>query len=391
MKVGIDVSSLIYGRGVSNYTSNLVAGLLARSDVDICIYGSTLRQRANLLRLISQLPNTKQAKKIIVQPYPPSLQKFLWQYGLNKVTAALPGIEVFHSWDWLQPPDKNLPLVSTIHDLAILKYPETAHPKVVSMHQASWKILKDRDAQIITPSHSTRKDVIELLDFDPKQVHVIYEALPFQTKLTTEKMSEEKYQVITQRMKLDKPYLLFVGTQEPRKNLERLIKAWKPLEKDYQLLIAGAEFEAKSHPPASAMQKALRAGKSENKNLKSENLRFLGRVTDDELAVLYGEAKAFVFPSLDEGFGLPILEAYYHGVPVVTSNIGAMPEVAGNAAELVDPKSVTDIRRGIEKVLTESKSEQQKRLQQMIIRLQLFNWDRVAEQTVEVYRKAIGS
>lgn len=376
MKVGIDVSSLIYGRGVSHYTSNLVAGLLQRKDVEVSLYGSSLRQRSNLLQLISKLPDSQNAKKIVVQPYPPSLQKFLWQYGLNKVESSLTDIEVFHSWDWLQPPDKNIPLVSTIHDLAILKYPETAHPKVVSMHQASWKILKQRNAQIITPSHSTRKDVIELLDFDPKKVHVVYEALPFQTKLTTENMSEEKYQVITQRMKLNKPYLFFVGTQEPRKNLVRLIKAWKPIEKDYQLLIAGAEGWED-------LQKET--------NIKSDNLRFLGRVSDDELAVLYGEAKAFVFPSLDEGFGLPILEAYYHGVPVITSNIGAMPEVAGNAAQLVDPKSIKDIRRGIEKVLNESKTDQQKRLQQMIIRLQLFNWDRVAEHTVEVYRKAVSS
>jgi glycosyltransferase involved in cell wall biosynthesis len=116
--------------------------------------------------------------------------------------------------------------------------------------------------------------------------------------------------------------------------------------------------------------------------------RFLGRVSDKELAVLYSEAELFIFPSLYEGFGLPILEAFYHGVPVVTSNVSALPEVAGNAAELVDPMSVDSIRKGIETVLNEDREAQQKRMQRMIIRLQLFSWRKAADETIRVYRKA---
>jgi len=376
MNVGIDVSSLVYGRGVSHYTSNLVRSLLSKP-IQVSLYGSSLRQRKNLLRLISEMSAGRKLEKIVVQPYPPSLLSFLWQYGLNPVGKRLPKVEVFHSWDYLQPPDSKLPLVSTIHDLAMLKFPQTAHPKILKMHQNSWKILKQRQAQIITPSHSTRRDVIELLNIDPKMVHVIYEALPFETKVATQKMSEEKYQVIAQRMKLDKPFIFFVGTREPRKNLDRLIQAWQPLSRDFQLLIAGAEgWDVKNSNKTSA-------------KVSSENLRFLGRVSDDELVVLYGEASSFVYPSLDEGFGLPILEAFHHGTPVVTSNISAMTEVAGNAAELVDPLSVEDITRGITKILSENTEKQRQRLQKMIIRLQLFDWSRVASQTIDIYQKAI--
>ena len=112
-------------------------------------------------------------------------------------------------------------------------------------------------------------------------------------------------------------------------------------------------------------------------------------MTDEELAVLYGEAELLLYPSLYEGFGLPILEAFHFGTPVVTSNTSAMPEIAGNAAELVEPTSVESIRKGITKVLTENNDAGRRRLQQMIIRLQLFNWQRVAEETCKVYRKAI--
>jgi glycosyltransferase involved in cell wall biosynthesis len=112
-------------------------------------------------------------------------------------------------------------------------------------------------------------------------------------------------------------------------------------------------------------------------------------VTDIELNVLYAEAEALVFPSLDEGFGLPILEAFYHGTPVITSQVTALVEVAGNAAELVDPLAVEDIRRGIELVLKEDEQAQRSRLQKMIIRSHMFGWHQVANQTLAVYAKAI--
>ena len=117
--------------------------------------------------------------------------------------------------------------------------------------------------------------------------------------------------------------------------------------------------------------------------------RFLGRVTDTQLSVLYANAEVFVYPSLYEGFGLPILESFHHGTPVLTSNNSGMAEVAGNAAELIDPTSVDSIVDGLSKLLNETKEEQSKRLQRMIIRLQMYNWDQTARETIEVYQQAI--
>ncbi|MGD9129833.1 MAG: glycosyltransferase family 1 protein [Candidatus Woesebacteria bacterium] len=376
MNIGIDITPIIYQRGVSRYTSNLIKSLAKRKNINLSLYGSSFRQKDVLRKLAKQLIKTSKGKNTSkIQGLPPSLLSLAWRFGFNKIKTQIPQIEAFHSWDWLQPPDKDLALISTIHDLAILKFPETAHPKILKAHQRSWKILKERQARIIAVSHATKKDIINFLEIPAWQITVIHEAMPIEVEETSESLTEEEYQEIKKRLALDRPYLFFIGTREPRKNLSRLVQAWEALAKDYQLIIAGeAGWDATS-----------------KQNFKSNHpqLRFLGRVTDQELAVLYGEAKIFVYPSLYEGFGLPILEAFYHGTPVVTSNLDSFIEVAGNAAEYAEPKSIESIQQAIKKVLNESKDKEQERLQRMIIRMQMFSWDKVAEETIKVYQKAI--
>lgn len=379
MKVGIDVTSLVYGRGVSRYTANLSRALLQHTSTQLSFYGSSLRQKNELHHQIQQVIKSagynKYSPSIALQSYPPSIQNILWNtLKLNPIRNSLPTIDVFHSWDWLQPPDTDLPIVSTIHDLAILRYPQTAHPKVVAMHRQAWQRLKETKSHIIAISRSTKKDIVELLEYPPYLIHVVYEALPSEIRQTSEQLHEEKYTQIKQRLDLERPYILFVGTREPRKNLARLIKAWSTLSDDVQLLIAG--------------ESGWDGTEEIGKQMTNKNLRFLGKVSDQELVVLYSEAQALAYPCLYEGFGLPILEAFYYGTPVLTSNVSAMIEVAGNAAELVNPNSIEDIRSGLCRLLEEPLSEQQKRLQRMLIRLQMFNWQRVAEETVQVYKQA---
>lgn len=385
MHVGIDISSLIYQRGVSRYTANLVRALLHSNDLQLSLYGSSYRQKKELLRLAKNLFNPVKTEEIItrsqkniflrsiyLQSWPPTILTWLWSLGLNQIKKIMPNIDVFHSWDWLQPPDKKLPLVSTIHDLAILKYPDIAHPKILNAHQRSWKILKEKQAQIIAVSQATKKDIINYLNIPSYFITVIPEALPSEIIIASESLTEEKYQQIKNQLNLNQPYLLFVGTPEPRKNLARLIQAWSKLAQNYQLIIAGKNI------------------KDQNQQTPQlANLRFLGQVSDQELVVLYSEAVMLVYPSLDEGFGLPILEAFYHGTPVLTSYIPATIEVAGNAATYVDAENIESIYQGIINILNENADDQKKRLQRMIIRLQMFSWQRVAEETIKVYQKAI--
>ncbi|MDQ5950930.1 MAG: hypothetical protein QG639_207 [Patescibacteria group bacterium] len=377
IQVGIDITSTIYNRGVSRYTTNLVRGLLQHPDLKMTLYGSSLRQRQQLLDIAEELKKESNAKaETVIQSYPPSLYNFLWnKLRFPKLKSVMPNVQLFHSWDWLQPPDSDLPLVSTIHDLAILKYPETAHPKVLDMHKQSWKILKERKAMIIAVSRATKRDIVELLQIPEQLVKVVHEALPVEVQRVSQSITDEKLAEIKVRLDLTRPFILCVGTREPRKNIKNLIEAWLPMQKDIDLIVAGEsgwdETDAKEYQTL------------------SPHLRFLGRVTDEELSVLYSESSLFAYPSLYEGFGLPILEAFYHGTPVLTSNVSSMPEVAGNAAELVDPMSIESIRTGIENILNETEDEQQKRIQKMIIRQQMFNWPSVVKETVAAYKQAL--
>jgi len=370
MHVGVDVTSLIYDRGVSRYTANLVRGLLHFSQLDVSVYGVSFRQYKKLLAKVDELEAPYHFKHRALRHVPVELVERLWQMGLSPIRKHLQGIDVFHSWDWLQPPDKDLALVSTIHDLAMLHFPETAHPKVLKAHQRAWRQLKKHSAHIITPSLATRKDVVEKLGFAPHQVHVVHEALSEKLVKLAQNLTEAEYETLKTKLKLDQPFILFVGTTEPRKNLKRLVEAWQPLAKDYQLIIAGAKGWDKLETDL-------------------PNLRFLGPVSDKELIVLYTEASLFVYPSLYEGFGLPILESFYFGTPVVTSNNSGMLEVAGNAAELVDPLDVKSIRAGIVKVLNEDKEAESIRRQRMVIRGQMFSLKQMTKETVKVYQLAL--
>ncbi len=371
--VGIDITSLLYGRGVSRYTSNLVRGLLSSQQVKLSLFGSSLRQRTQLQELTATLKRETGSKaETIIQAYPPSLYTFLWNtLKYPRIRSMLPSIEVFHSWDWLQPPDTDITLVSTIHDLAMIRFPETAHPKILSAHQASWKRLKEQHAHIVAVSRATKNDIVQFLEIPEEYVHVVHEALPMEVQMTAERITEDIEASVLHAYSLTRPYLLCVGTREPRKNLKRVIDAWTPLAKEYDLLIAGES-----------------GWDGTGTGMLPSGLRFLGRVSDEELSVLYTHADVFVYPSLYEGFGLPILEAFYHGTPVVTSNTSSMPEVAGNAAELVDPLSVESIRAGITTILGESEDAQNLRTQRMIIRQHMFNWQKVTKETIAVYEHA---
>lgn len=370
MNIGIDFTSVIYQRGVSRYTQNLARELAKLPEVSLTLFGYSLRQKNILQNSSNKIPGAK--TKFLQLPI--SAIEKLWQYGIKPVSSYVPNIDIFHSWDWIQPPDKNIPIVSTIHDLAMLKFPETAHPKILKAHERSWKKLKENNSHIIAVSQSTKKDIVRLLGYPSYMVHVVHEAVPQEFIEIADSITEEQETQIVQKLVLNRPYIFFVGTREPRKNLISLIKAWQPLAKNYDLIIAGDSGWDETD--------------SEENNFKYQP-RFLGRVTDYELSVLYANAQVFAFPSFYEGFGLPILESFHHGTPVVTSDNSGMREVAGNAAELIDPDDVASITKGLKKVLNENSEDQKKRLQRMIIRQQMFSWETTAKETLAVYKQAI--
>lgn len=365
LTIGIDISSVLYGRGVSRYTSNLVQALQAHTNLHLELFGNSLRRKNELKDFAKKIGKTKHLRAYSV---PPKALSLLW-YKLHwpDIQQFLPKVQVFHAWEELVPPSKNIPVVATIHDLAILKYPKSAHPATRYRHAQAWKRLKEINAHIIAVSQSTKDDVIEYLDIPSHHVHLIYEALPNERKL---QVSSQQLNMVKVEYDVLRPYLLWVGTHEPRKNLERLVEAWQPLAKDIDLVLVGAQ------------------GWGVNFNSFKYLPKVLGYIEDVTLSALYAGAQAFVFPSLDEGFGLPILEAFYYKVPVVTSDRSAMKEIAGNAAVLTDPENPQKLTKAIEKILNENSQEKKRREQAMIQRLQIFSWTNVAQATQKVYYKA---
>ncbi len=378
MKIGIDLTSLLYGRGVSRYTSSLFTALSEEPDIKLFGYASSHRGQKKLYQELKQLESTLSPsqqkifqKNLTFQKFSPKLNWLFWHYlKINPIKKAMPKIDLFHSWDYLQPPDNDLPLVSTIHDLAILKFPHIAHPEVLAHHRQSWKILKRKNAHLIVVSQHTKDDVINLLGFPEHHVHLVYEALPLDAILPTEQLNKKNFLQLRQKYTLNKDYFLFVGNREPRKNLQRLIEAWWPLREKIDLVLVGAK------------------GWNEPK-LKHPNLKILQHIDNYDLGLLYNFAQALTYPSLEEGFGLPILEAYAYHTPVVTSLYTATAEVAGEAGVLVDPYSIKSINQGLQTILNETKLQRQARQEKMNKQLHKFSWKKAAKATVKVYQKAL--
>jgi glycosyltransferase involved in cell wall biosynthesis len=235
-----------------------------------------------------------------------------------------------------------MPLVVTVLDLAVLRHPGMFNQWSRRYSRFAVPRVVQAAAAVITISEFTKQEVIELLGTAPGKVHAIPIAV------------EEPFTPDGPRAEGD--YVLSVGTLEPRKNLARVVEAAQRV--GVELRVVGAEGWG---------------------GVKVEG--WVGRVSDDELAALYRGARCVVYPSLYEGFGLPVLEAMACGAPVVTSRGGATEEVAGGAAVLVDPLDTAAIAAGIEEALARSDELRMKGLE----RAQAFSWDRVARETLAVY------
>ena len=215
---------------------------------------------------------------------------------------------------------------------------------------------------IIVDSHATKKDVSTYFSTPENKINVVHlasEMKPVPTRLPS------KYGI-----KGD--FLLYVGTVEPRKNLLRIIEAFNQLDQELKLVIVGV---------SGWDNKAVY-------RTKNPNIIFTGYVPEEELPIFYCNAKLLLYPSLYEGFGFPILEAMNCGCPVITSNISSMPEVAGNAALLVDPYSTEEIKRAMQMLLSDAKLR--KRLIDSGVRqARRFSWGKTADETMKVYEKVL--
>jgi len=323
---------------VSVYTRNLVENLLKiDKENEYILFFASLRRKIQNLNLKIQNQNVK----LKIFKLPPTFLEILWNgFHILPIERFIGGVDVFHSSDWTEPPVKKTAKVTTIHDLAILRYPEAFPPKIVEVHKRKLEWVKKETKLIIAVSESTKKDIVEFLGIDPEKIKVIYEAVGEEFR----PQNKNKIEKVKEKYKIEGDYLLaFAGPE--RKNLKRIRQA----SEGFNLFVIGQPY-----------------------------------VEHQDLPALYNGALGLVYASLYEGFGLPILEAMACGCPVVTSNISSMPEVAGKAAILVDPLSVEDIKRGIKEML----KEREKLIKLGLKRVGDFSWQKTAKQTLEVYEEA---
>ena len=324
MRVAIDVSPLVQTRaGTARYLNGLLRELRRRDDVEVSTRSFGRGDRLSTL-----------------------VRDGVWYpFLLGRQNDA----DVLHCPTYRGPVRSRIPLVVTVHDLAVLRHPDAFNrwsrlygPRVVP------RVLRAA-CRVIAVSKFTRRELIELLRVPEDRIRVVPNAVG--DAFTQDGPAEQG------------EYVLAVGTLEPRKNLDRLVEAVRRTHTE--LRIVGARGWG-----------GVQVG--------GNGVRWLGEVGDAELARLYRGAACLAYPSLYEGFGIPVLEAMACGVPVVTTRGTAMEEVADGAAVLVDSRDPAEIADGIARAVADRNSLVARGLE----RARAFRWDTVAAATVDVYREA---
>jgi glycosyltransferase involved in cell wall biosynthesis len=277
---------------------------------------------------------------------------------------TLPKADVFHISNQIRFPPKRIKLTATIYDMTCRLMPELHTAANIQADQSLAENVLARADRLIAISENSRQDAVRLLGVPEDRIDVIYPGVP------------EVY-FGAQARPSEQPYVLYLGTIEPRKNVDTLLDAWSTfrLRGDFDLVIAGAS--------GWAGEKTLARLAS-----RPPGVRYLGYVPEDELPGLIAGATAFIYPSLYEGFGFPVAQAMAAAVPVITSNTSCLPEVAGDAALLVDPRSAAEIQAALEKLLTSQELQQRLRASGVARAKRDYRWEICARKSLEFFARA---
>ena len=289
--------------------------------------------------------------------------------------------DLLHEPHYVLPPLTRCRTVVTIHDCIHLRFPEYLPSRAAYFYARAMIRLAARKAnRVLTVSEASKRDILHYTGVAPEKVAVVYNGLDARFAAVPDAAAIDRVQ---QRFQLDHPFVLYVGNIKPHKNLERLIAAFSMARPDgpdgLKLVVIGDETS--NYP---SVRQAV------HRHRLDKHVRFFGFQPAATLVVFYRLARAFVFPSLYEGFGLPPLEAMANETPVVTSNVSSLPEVAGDAALLVDPYDVASIAGGIRRAVNDEP------LRQALIargreRARQFSWAKSAADTLAAYRHVLGA
>jgi glycosyltransferase involved in cell wall biosynthesis len=302
------------------------------------------------------------------------LTRFAWRLFRER-------LDLFHATHYVLPPLLASQAVVTIHDIIHVLYPQFL-PSRRAHFYARFMIRRalERADRIITVSYNSKRDLIEYFRVPPARVEVIYNGV---SPLFHPDISPEERLRVGRKYGLPSPYLLFLGGEKPHKNVQNVLRAFGQARRKHEiphgLVLAGAM--PKNRARLDALIAALDL---------TQQVRETGIVEEADLPGLYAGADAFLYPTLYEGFGLPVVEAMACGTPVLTSATSALQEIAGGYAYLVDPMDVEAIAGGILVLTTDAKVREDFRELGKKRALD-FNWAKAAERTLEVYAAALGT
>ena len=336
MKVALELQPCCGNRsGIGTYAYELAKRLTAEDGLEFC---------GNLFNFAGRNDNSQSLGEIAIpvresKVFPYGVYRRIWNWAPIPYQRLFPGkadLTVF--FNYIVPPCIGGRVITTIHDMTWLRFPETMDRRNLRRLREGMDRSILRSDHILTISQFSKQEIVNLLDVPEERISIV----PCAPSLSGD---VEDFARCAGKFHLTKPYLLYLGTIEPRKNLVRLLNAYSLLKKEqgiaHQLVLAGG-----------------RGWESEEIYWTAEDtdgVVFTGYLTAAEKNALYQNAAAFVFPSLYEGFGIPPLEAMSLGCPVVCANTASLPEVVGDAARLVDPLDEADIAQGIWDVISNRK------------------------------------
>jgi len=382
VRVAVDARPAVFSKktGIGYYTWHLLNHLPAvdpRTEY-LAWYLNARGLVGGPRRLLADLPVTERWTPIPA-----------WWFERLTERFELPRVEWFARFDvffapnFVPPPTHARRLVVTVHDLAFRLYPQTA-PQSTRWWLSRIDRTLQQASRIIAVSEATKRDLLELYGIEADRVtaiphgvdgHVFHPSPP------------EEVERVRRRFGIAGPYLLSLGGIEPRKNLPDLVKAFAQLDADCRptLVLAGGSVEW--NPQG---RDALQVALGELPRQVAERVVLTGYVEEQDKVALLSGAEALVYPSLYEGFGLPVLEAMACGTPVVTSDLSALPEVAGDAALLIDPSDPSAIASAVERVLRDDDLRHDLRSRGMS-RAAGYTWEATARRTAAVLHEAAES
>ncbi|OPX40854.1 MAG: hypothetical protein B1H13_05215 [Desulfobacteraceae bacterium 4484_190.3] len=372
MRIGINLLFLLPGvvGGTETYAVSLSQALGQIDQLNEYIVFLN-RESADL-----GLPRQPNFQKVIC-PVPARSRalRYFWEQFVMPLQAKKYQLDLLHSLGYVQPLQVPCKSVVTIHDLNFynLEHLMPRTKRAVLRYFVTQSAM--RVDHIITVSEFSKEQIMEILGIPEDKVTVTYNAVkkrPYQI---------QAFDVLHERYGLRRPYLLTLSSSSPHKNIVGLIRAFAVLKQEglheLQLVVAG-------HPP-----RDMQFPGALLKNRKFVNaVVFTGYVPEEILPTLYAHAEVFVFPSLYEGFGIPILEAFQYGTSVACSNRAAIPEIAGNAAVYFDPTDMEEIAEVIKRLLADE--NQRKYLAKAgKEQVALFTWEETAQKTLDVYKRVL--